>query len=411
MYSIVFLFTVFIGLIDFRIPYASYWDELIVLLIVLMWVILIFYKSELVPRYLFINVGLILFLVVIGVLGNVLHPGLQENPIAILKDILAFAKFPLAMLLLPQIMEGKTNDKHMLAKLARVIVLVTVFFAVVGYVVDIGVYVYDSSRILKTFEFFYQHCTFFASAYVVVMVVLMMDSIKKNRLFIILNCFLLLMTQRTKALFVVAVVIVIMLLGERRICKFFNIVRDKVKFNKQYLVLGLCVILIAGYFIGKDKATYYWQYGLSAARPALYMVGAQLMTDFFPIGSGFGTFASFISGESYSNVYYMYNLSYVNGLRPDSYDYISDVFWPYIYGQLGIVGLIGYVVFIFNIFRRQMYKLKDYNCLMAFLVFWIYAIFASTAEAFFTNTTAVQMALALCILIGAGKEECSLERE
>ena len=91
--------------------------------------------------------------------------------------------------------------------------------------------------------------------------------------------------------------------------------------------------------LAKDKVAYYFSYGLTAARPALYLVGLRIVRDFFPIGSGFGTFASSLSGEYYSSLYGNYGISGVMGLTQTDYSYMADVFWPYIYGQLGVLGL------------------------------------------------------------------------
>lgn len=399
MYIFLFLSAVFIGLIDFRVPFASYWDELALFLVIFFWVIKITNGRKRVPIHSLYSILWLVVLVVIGIIGNILHPGFQNSKVAILKDILAFVKLPIVLLLLPQILERKKYNIKIISSLAKGIVLMTFAIAIVGYVVDIGVYINDPSRPLKTFQFFYQHCTFFVFSYVIVLAVLMKESIDKNKFYIILNCFLLFMTQRTKAFVAVMLVMFIVIMGQNRMTLFFSIIKEKVKFNKKYILFGICIISGLCILIGKDRAAYYWQYGLAAARPALYIVGIQLMCKYFPIGTGFGTFASFISGEYYSNIYYEYGISTVIGLRPTSYSYIGDTFWPYIYGQFGIIGIISYVILLIRLVKMYLRSITQYDTLMAFFVIWLYALFASTAEAFFTNATGIQMAIALSLII------------
>ncbi|HCW04786.1 MAG TPA: hypothetical protein DGK91_09865, partial [Clostridium sp.] len=86
-------------------------------------------------------------------------------------------------------------------------------------------------------------------------------------------------------------------------------------------------------------------------------------------------------------------------------NYMADVFWPYIYGQFGFFGLVIYIAILFQIFKRQMVRLRDYNKIIAFLTLWIYIIFASSAEAFFTNETALQSIILLNIFIGVDKKK------
>lgn len=405
MYYLLFVFIVFGGMIDFRIDYLNYWDELALLIIVLLWLrkgMLSAVKKNTTIQRLYC---VLLFLIVWGLCGNLLFSDFQDSSIAILKDILAFVKFPIAMLLLPQIYSEKEERIHKLCKLCKVAVLITMLFAFVGYYTDIGVYVYEPGRWMKTFEFYYQHTTFFVSAYVCILAVFMCDSIKRNRAYIIYTCILLFLSQRTKAFFVILVVMMIMIIGEQRLKKLFVYISDKLRFKKKYILFAVFIVIFVGWIIGKDKVAEYFGYGLSAARPALYIVGIYLLIDLLPFGSGFGTFASSLSGEYYSNVYDKYGISAVNGLTRDMYAYAGDVFWPYIYGQFGIVGLIGYIAMIFKLFQRQFEKIKRYDTLVAFGLIWIYALFASIAEAYFTNATSIQMAVMLNVFIAANSNK------
>jgi hypothetical protein len=131
--------------------------------------------------------------------------------------------------------------------------------------------------------------------------------------------------------------------------------------------------------------------------------------DFFPLGSGFGTFASYLSGRYYSNIYDLYGISNVIGMTREKYNYISDVFWPYIYAQFGIFGLALYVKLIFSLFIRQFRSNITNGSRLAVAAVWVYALIASTSEAYFTNGTGVQMALFLSLIIGYGEQKTVAE--
>ena len=131
--------------------------------------------------------------------------------------------------------------------------------------------------------------------------------------------------------------------------------------------------------------------------------------DFFPLGSGFGTFASHLSGKYYSNIYEMYGISGLNGMTREKYNFISDVFWPYIYGQFGVFGLLIYVKLILDIFFRQFRSRITNGSRIAMAAVWVYALIASTSEAYFTNGTGVQMALFLTLIIGYGDRKAAAE--
>ncbi len=403
MYTVLFLLIIFSNTIEAILPFANYWDELLTIL-VLIWGIRSFFKK---PRILgkdALDWALLLLLVIIGALGNLFHPGLQTEPTVFIRDIMALIKFPVIFFVLQrrEISEAKQRKiTHNAAILSRWIVVITFVAAVVGRFVDLGFYS-DPTKIVRTFEFVFTHATFFVSAYVMIAAVLMADSIEKNRWFILLDCFLLILPLRVKGYTFVVFALLITILGRRRTSNLnayiFGTVKKKPKIGR--IVLLAVSMGIVFVIVGWGKVQNYISWGLSAARPALYVTGVKIMLDCFPLGSGLGTFASFLSGKYYSNIYDLYGISDVNGISETFYNYISDVFWPYIYGQFGIFGLLIYVKLLFSVFIRQYRSNISANARIAAVAVWLYALIASTAEAYFTNGTGVQMALLLTVFIG-----------
>jgi hypothetical protein len=115
------------------------------------------------------------------------------------------------------------------------------------------------------------------------------------------------------------------------------------------------------------------------ARFALYDGSVRAAVDYFPLGAGFGRYGSWMSRVDYSPLYDRYGMSDIRGLRRDKPQYITDTFWPQILGEMGIGGLLGYVVLIGSmglLLWRE--AARDDGPLLAVLRFGTGMIFAQT---------------------------------
>ena len=118
-------------------------------------------------------------------------------------------------------------------------------------------------------------------------------------------------------------------------------------------VLLCCVaaILIGPYLLTMGQLTVE-EYGFAdpydTARSALYYTSMLIARDHFPLGSGLASFGGFASMLFYSNTYYDYGLSFLNGVSKASPAYVTDTFWPMVLGEGGIMCLGGYIlIFVF----------------------------------------------------------------
>lgn len=412
MYAALFLLLIFYDCFEAFVPMANYWDELATFF-VLCWGAWSVWREPKLSRREWCNWGCLVLLVVIGALGNLVHPGLQESKAAILKDVIALCKFPAIFFVLQRrtVSEEKHNEIiGTAAKLSRWIVLLTLVAVTVGYFVDLGFYT-DDVRILPSCTFIFTNPTFFISSYVMIAATMMAESIQKNRVYLLVDCLLLFLTQRTKGYIFIVFIVLFVLLGEKwitRILKvFFGSPEEKVKPGR--MILAVVALGLVFFVVGKPRLDRFLELGTRAARVALYVVGVKILVDFFPLGSGFGTFASHLSGKYYSNIYELYGVSNVWGLQKIFYNFVSDAFWPYIYGQFGVFGLLIYVKLILDIFFRQFRSRLTDGSRIAMAAVWVYALIASTSEAYFTNGTGVQMALFLTLIIGYGDKKAAAE--
>lgn len=80
------------------------------------------------------------------------------------------------------------------------------------------------------------------------------------------------------------------------------------------------------------------------ARPMTYKTSLKILYDYFPFGSGMGTFACNGAWQHYSPLYFKYNLNDIWGLSPDAGGFICDAYYPTL-AQFGIVGVFFFLWF------------------------------------------------------------------
>ena len=412
MHIALFLFLIFSDVFENFVPMGNYWDELAACLAVC-WGAWDFLRNRELGKGELSNWLWLAALVVIGALSNLFHPGLQDSKGAIIKDVVALCKFPAIFFVMERRAVSAEKQEKIIADMAKVsrwIILVTLVALVLGRFVDLGFYT-GQVRIVPTFQFVFTHPTFYISSCVMISAALIAESIQKNRVYLLLDCLLIFMGQRTKGYIFIVFLVMIVLLGEKWITKVLTLVfgsgKEKIKIGR--LVLAVVVLGLAIYVVGKPRLEQQFNAPVPIPRTTLMFVGFKILMDYFPLGSGFGTFASYLSGKHYSNIYELYGISNVMGMTREKYNFISDVFWPYIYGQFGVFGLLIYVKMIFTIFIRQLHSDITDGSRLAVATVWVYALIATTGEAYFTNGTGIQMALFLGALIGYGNRKAIVD--
>jgi hypothetical protein len=307
-------------------------------------------------------------------MGNLLY-NVQPQKTAIYKDILAISKFVVCYTC-ALIVSNNINKDLLLKKVAnrsRIYLTIIFMFLIINLIHDIGMSM-DVRYGIRSYKFLYEHPTYLVSAVVILLCTVLSDNRKKYDIFIVFEALVILFfTLRNKAF--------VFILGYF----FMKITMKYTKTIKMRYILILALIGIASTY---NKIMEYASYYLTAARPALFIVGFMLACRYFPFGSGFGTFASDLSGKYYSPIYYEYGINVVTGLTETNYSYIGDTFWPYVYGQFGFIGLTLFMLIIVNIFKsiQRRYEFNKKAQYAAFLLL-IYVLIASTAESIFTDVT------------------------
>lgn len=165
----------------------------------------------------------------------------------------------------------------------------------------------------------------------------------------------------------------------------------KVKAPQIFTTIGLLSII--WFFFGKliynTYTLYFTQTDTISARYALSYTSLEILRDYFPLGVGFGKFASWFARINYSEFYYKYGINNVYGLDPQNAFFGTDTFWPAVLGETGFLGFVVYCILLAYIFIKllSIYKNNKENhySLFAILIF-VQAVVESSGEPIFNSS-------------------------
>ena len=329
----------------------------------------------------------VLALIIIGIIGNLktdyqtMIPALKDA-VCVLKGIITYVFIPLCLsnLNLDEYLTTMNNHLKFITGLVFLTVIANLLFDIFPY--------YEIRFGIKSQQIFFTHPTYLASFSVIIIILLSVNlrEHEENKKYIILMLLVLASTLRFKS---IAFIPIYMYL--------YYIVFKKQR-KLQLLDVGILCVL-GGVFAISQVMEYFnnpdW------ARNVLTMNSLNIAKDNFPIGTGFGTYASWASGESYSNIYYDYNISTTWGISPDFYEFIADTFWPMIIGQFGVLGLGIYIYILLRIYKNIINN-DNLDYYFGQILALLYLIILSMAEASFSGPIVV-VYMALIAVLGNKK--------
>lgn len=178
--------------------------------------------------------------------------------------------------------------------------------------------------------------------------------------------------------------------------------KQKIKFNSPKFILQLILLTSVVLFFTWTRFNIYYVEGFSddkigeLARPATYATSLKILVDYFPFGSGLGSFATNAAWKFYSPIYYKYELNTIWGLDPGG-GFICDAFYPTL-AEFGIFG-----IFLFLIFWkrriREIQRLSDLRSYRVALMAILALALESTADSSYLSGKGMGyfMILAICI--------------
>ena len=136
------------------------------------------------------------------------------------------------------------------------------------------------------------------------------------------------------------------------------------------------------------------------ARMALYFFSIQILMDYIPFGSGFASYATYTSGESYSSIYTKYGMNHMHGLTKEDPAFIADTYYPAL-AQFGFAGVILFFYFWFILLKQaiRIYMKGFYKeSVMAILII-IFFLIECTSDATLTHNRGMFIMMLLGLLL------------
>lgn len=307
-------------------------------------------------------------------------------------DAFICTKFSLAYLGIRQYVRSRRENEEIIVslyKFSKVFITVCFILAVVNIVIPIFP-TSDYRYFMNSIKLFYGHPTTLAIVSIsAVCVIISKQSIikdKKDMAYIIQGLIVTCLTLRSKAIAGVLCVAFI----------YIYFVKFKIK-NK--FVAGISALAI-GIITGYDQIAFYFggnsKFDSNFVRERLLLDSGEIANRFFPIGSGFGTFASNIAAEHWSTLYNEYN--YVYG------PFLSDSFWPIVVAQTGWIGLIVFIFIIITYLLRTV-KLQTVNIYLywAGLSILCYELICSVGESAFFNPAVCPLFILMGLIVNQGE--------
>lgn len=368
--------------------FFSYIDDFAIVLIILFFIIKIIRqkgKIELEKNEIRI---LILYMLIysLGIFGNFISK-FQDESVAIIIDMLSWIKFFIGYVCLVNLIKkDKVNNYYdCLIKIGKVIIVIGIVLEILNLTTDIQLVDGYEKYGIKAFSLG-GHPSFASAIFAGFTVLLLMEP-KKNKFWIVLSMVLVAATLRAKGIAFVCLVVYALFFFRKNIS------------NLKIIMVGLLVIMV-----GWNQIEYYF-FNENASRARALNTSIEIANDYLPIGSGFATFGTIMSGKYYSDAYEKYGLSERWGFTKENYGYISDGGWATIIGQFGYVGVvlfIGVIIFLILSLKNRIGNCKN---IVPYISIILYMLISSTNETAFSSNFAVFYAILLSIIVLKQTEE------
>lgn len=389
LFLIFLYYFLFRELLENIIPFFSVSDELIAISAIPLFLYnLVKSEFKIVHDHNWYTVLIVLF-VCIGLLGNIIYRYQSLLHIA-LPDVLLEIKFWLMIYVGCKLFKDFSISKHADSIYLHVKIM-TILFMMLFLLDNVagGIFKAQIRYGLRSTQLFYSMPTSFACICVFLIGVIgaIRPYVERSNYYLAILLCLLCSTLRSKAIGTAFLFVLLYL--------FIFVFKKKI--NVFTLVMFIPVIALLAwnqiefYFFGKIHA--------DSARLQLLIKSVEIANDHFPLGAGFGTYASHFSAVHYSPLYWKYHLSQINGLQKGSTLFISDCFWPTMLGQTGWFGLMLMSGAIYTLYKKiQSIREWNLNIYVSALYVFLYIICVSLAESAFLHPNAMVIAWWLGIL-------------
>ncbi|MBQ8052744.1 MAG: hypothetical protein IJ198_02905 [Lachnospiraceae bacterium] len=312
-----------------------------------------------------------------GLYGN-FRFGIQGSKAAILIDIVSHLKFACLFLGVSAFCRVNRVDYRSAIRLpvllAKAYLAVLFAFGALNLVADIGMHA-EIRYGLRVYSFIFGTPGIVTNTVLFIITLLLLECALKlgkgNRIWLAMAEVLLILVIKSRSLILAMVFAAL----------YVSLIIEK----KHSLLYRGALILAAAGVIGYPQFEKYFVNGVAvnaghAPRLLFLEGGIQLFKEYFPFGTGFGTFGSGSAAKYYSQLYYDMGFDAVEGMSPEDPKCLNDTFWPMILAQLGLFGTIAYVLLLFGILlglNKRARKSGNYYIRLATLFYAVNVLVSS----------------------------------
>ena len=245
---------------------------------------------------------------------------------------------------------------------------------------------------IHPYQFLFNHPT--ALVFAAVVSICLLNATEKNNeniFYLLTLSLIIILSMRTKGIAFVAVFIFM---------KYGGIWLKRVKILYGF---GICVAILAASY---SKLMMYASWS-DSGREMLYVGAFDLMVRCFPFGSGFGTYASHLSGRYQSGVYsFIYHYQFWNS-DGTATAVLGDAGIPYYIGQFGFIGVFLMIFAVYRMLKVIVVRIKGNN--LSLFLLWIYLAIALTSEAILI-TYGIELAVILAVVFRLQADAINLNK-
>lgn len=373
--------------IETILPFFSFFDELLAIFGILIILIKVCGEKKLDRKELFRMIPVAVFLLS-GIVGNAKF---HFQPLSVaLYDVFLNIKYWF-VLFLGAYIGHKIDFKNFAQKIGKHVEWITYVFLLL-FIADntIGIFTPIYRYGIRSAHLIYYHPTYFSAACVFLIIILTSCNMhKEKKITTFLLLILLCLTLRSKSIAMAFAILAVYYWAYKR--------KGKIKLKHFFIFIPVVIA------IGWNQIQYYFFSSIKddSARNVLLLKSIEIAKDLFPLGAGFGTYASYLSGVHYSPLYDIYHLSNIHGLTRIDHSYMSDSFWPMIIGQNGFIGLFAFCTILLILIKKIVKeRTRNTTYYIASIIGIIYMFVSSTAESSFVHPMTVPIAFWIGIMLG-----------
>lgn len=375
----------------------GYIDEVFALF-ALSYICVRWFKEKAIKKTDFVLLALMFLLVIEGIISNMIS-GLLTNVFAVGIDIVSTFKVLLIYIWAKNEVVDSDAIIVSIARFARCVVVIAFVCMLISQVTDIGMS--DSARYgIKSFKFVFDNAgnfsKFFYFLIPVMTIDLKYDSGLWKKIMIALACVCWLSTLRSRAFSFVALYLLFCYVYFKR--------KDIAFELKSKWYYGVILIAVALFF-SWDQLMFYFTTS-TQARAVLLKYSFVTLAEYFPLGSGFGTYGSDIAIDFYSELYSLYGFSRIYGIGLVHTNYLNDNYWPMIIAQFGVIGT-GIMLFILWMIHKEIIQKakRDKYCYFAALCALLFLLISSVASKSYSEYSSICVFMLLGIMTGQKQEK------